>query len=187
MDRRSGSAHPEEGGLAGELSLLVDAAHDYAIYMLDPAGNVTLWNKGAERMKGWTEADVLGQHSSLFYPADQREAGKPAQDLETARIQGRLEEEAWRLRKDGSEFLAHVTIAPLLDGSGELRGFSKIVRDVTEQRAIERRLRASAAHLESILSTVPDAMVVIDVHGHILSFSRTAEKLFGFSEEEVLG
>jgi two-component system sensor kinase FixL len=187
MDRRSGAGSPEDGGVAGELSLLVDAAHDYAIYMLDPAGNVTLWNKGAERMKGWSEAEVLGHHTSLFYPADQREAGKPVQDLETARTQGKLEEEAWRLRKDGSEFLAHVTITPLQDGTGQLRGFSKIVRDVTEQRAIERRLRASAAHLESILSTVPDAMVVIDVHGHILSFSRTAEKLFGFSEQEVLG
>jgi len=187
MDRPSGPRSAQESDLAGELSLLVDAAHDYAIYMLDPAGNVTLWNKGAERLKGWSEAEVLGQHSSLFYPADQREAGKPAQDLETARAQGKLDEEAWRLRKDGSEFLAHVTIAPLLDRTGRLRGFSKIVRDVTEQRAIERRLRASAAHLESILSTVPDAMVVIDVHGHMVSFSRTAEKLFGFSEQEVLG
>ena len=174
-------------GLSEELSLLIDAAYDYAIYMVDPAGNVTLWNKGAERLKGWSEAEVLGKHSSLFYPPDQIEIGKPEQDLEIARAEGKLDEEAWRLRKDGSEFLAHVTIAPLYDAAGKLRGYSKIVRDVTEQRAIERKLRASAAHLESILSTVPDAMVVIDVHGHILSFSRAAEKLFRFTEREVLG
>lgn len=187
MGRRDESESPSGAGLSEELSLLIDAAHDYAIYMLDPAGNVTLWNKGAERLKGWSEAEVLGKHSSLFYPADQIEIGKPEQDLEEARVKGKLDEEAWRLRKDGSEFLAHVTIAPLYDAAGKLRGFSKIVRDVTEQRAIERKLRASAAHLESILSTVPDAMVVIDVHGHILSFSRAAEKLFRFTEPEVLG
>jgi two-component system sensor kinase FixL len=187
MSRREESEDPPGAGLSEELSLLIDAAHDYAIYMLDPAGNVTLWNKGAERLKGWSEAEVLGKHTSLFYPSDQVAAGKPDRDLEETRRKGKLEEEAWRLHKDGSEFLAHVTIAPLYDSAGKLRGFSKIVRDVTEQRAIERKLRASAAHLESILSTVPDAMVVIDVHGHILSFSRAAEKLFCFAEHEVLG
>src|SRR3569623_2480454 len=98
------------GHLADELNLLIDGALDYAIYMLDPSGHVTIWNKGAERLKGWTEAEVLGRHPSLFYPLDQNDAGKPEADLASARKLGRLEEESWRLRKDGSEFLAHITI-----------------------------------------------------------------------------
>ena len=175
------------GAHADELNLLIDGALGYAIYMLDPSGHVTIWNKGAERLKGWTEADVLGQHTSLFYPPDQIAEGKPEVDLAAAREKGRIEEEAWRLRKDGSEFLAHITITALYDETGELRGFGKVIRDVTEQRAVERALKASAAHLESILSTVPDAMVVIDARGRILSFSKTAEQLFGISEAEIVG
>jgi len=173
--------------LADELNLLIDGAIGYAIYMLDPSGHVTIWNKGAERLKGWTEAEVLGRHIALFYPHDQVEQGKPEVDLATARALGRLEEESWRLRKDGSEFLAHITITALHDEAGELRGFGKVIRDVTGQRAVERALQASAAHLESILSTVPDAMVVIDARGRILSFSRAAEHLFGFRESEIAG
>lgn len=175
------------GTLADELNLLIDGAHGYAIYMLDPGGHVTIWNKGAERLKGWTEAEVLGRHTSIFYPPDQLEAGKAEADLDMARALGRLEEEAWRLRKDGSEFLAHITITALYDDAGELRGFGKVIRDVTEQRAVERALKASAAHLESILSTVPDAMVVIDARGRILSFSKAAERLFGMNEADVVG
>jgi len=177
----------DAGAHADELNLLIDGAHGYAIYMLDPTGHVTIWNKGAERLKGWREADVLGRHTSLFYPPDQIEDGKPEADLATAREQGKLEEEAWRLRADGSEFLAHITITALYDESGELRGFGKVIRDVTEQRAVERALKASAAHLESILSTVPDAMVVIDARGRILSFSKAAERLFGINESDIVG
>ena len=173
--------------LADELNLLIDGALGYAIYMLDPSGHVTIWNKGAERLKGWTEAEVLGRHTALFYPHDQVEMGKPDSDLAAARLSGRFEEEAWRLRKDGSEFLANITITALKDEQGELRGFGKVIRDVTEQRAVERALQASAAHLESILSTVPDAMVVIDERCRIMSFSKAAELLFGMAEAEVVG
>jgi two-component system, LuxR family, sensor kinase FixL len=192
MVDRMGRARPADGvgpgsTVADELNLLIDGAQGYAIYMLDQTGHVTIWNKGAERLCGWTETEILGQHCAIFYPSDQVEAGKPAADLDEARKQGKLEEEAWRLRKDGSEFLAHVSTTALYDESGELRGFGKVIRDITEQRAIERRLSASAAHLESILSTVPDAMVVIDALGRILSFSAAAERLFGMMEAEVLG
>lgn len=173
--------------LADELNLLIDGAHGYAIYMLDRDGHVAIWNKGAERLKGWTETEVLGRHTAIFYPPDQLDVGKAEADLAAARAQGRLEEEAWRLRKDGSEFLAHITITALYDDAGELRGFGKVIRDVTEQRAVERALKAGAAHLESILSTVPDAMVVIDARGRILSFSKAAERLFGMSEADVVG
>lgn len=186
-DRREGHRAAHASALADELNLLIDGAQGYAIYMLDPDGNVTIWNKGAERLKGWTEAEVIGRHTSLFYPTDQIEAGKPSSDLARARSEGKFEEEAWRLRKDGSEFLAHVSITALNDESGQLRGFGKVIRDVTEQRAAERKVSASEAHLRSILSTVPDAMMVIDERGRLMSFSAAAERLFGVGEAEVLG
>ncbi|MEO7689253.1 MAG: PAS domain S-box protein [Sphingomonas sp.] len=174
-------------GVAEELNLLIDGAADYAIYMLDTDGRVTIWNKGAERLKGWREEDVLGQHNAVFYPAEARAAGKPERDLAFAREHGKFEEEGWRLRRDGSEFLGHVSITALRDDSNNLRGFGKVIRDVTEQRAAERALSANAAHLASILSTVPDAMIVIDETGRIFSFSAAAEALFGYAEAEVLG
>ncbi|MBT2188345.1 PAS domain-containing sensor histidine kinase [Sphingobium nicotianae] len=173
--------------LADELGLLIDGAHGYAIYMLDPEGRVTIWNRGAERLKGWTEREVIGQDCAIFYPADAAKAGKPAADLQRAREQGKYEEDDWRLRKDGSEFLAHVSITALRDEQGALRGFGKVVRDATGERAAENAHRASASHLRSILSTVPDAMIVIDEQGIILSFSAAAERLFGYSEAEVRG
>jgi two-component system sensor kinase FixL len=173
--------------LVDELNLLIDGAHGYAIYMLDPDGLVTIWNKGAERLKGWSEAEVIGRHSAIFYPEDQIASGKPVSDLDRARREGKFEEEAWRLRKDGSEFLANVSITALYDDDGTLRGFGKVIRDVTDQRAAERKLMSSEAHLRSILSTVPDAMIVIDERGQIISFSAAAERLFGVGEADVAG
>jgi len=173
--------------LAEELNLLIDGASGYAIYMLDPAGNVTIWNRAAERLKGWREEDVIGQNCAVFYSQAAVDAGKPQHDLDQARREGKLEEEDWRVRKNGSEFLAHVTITALLDGEGRLKGFGKVIRDITEERATERKLEASASHFRSILATVPDAMVVINEGGQILSFSAAAEALFGYAEREVVG
>jgi two-component system, LuxR family, sensor kinase FixL len=172
---------------ADELNLLIDGAEGYAIYMLDTEGHVAIWNKGAERLKGWREEEVVGQPSGIFYPAAAQASAKPVHDLAQARAAGKFEEDDWRVRKDGSEFLAHVTITALYDASGALRGYGKVIRDVTEQRARERQLTASANQFQSILATVPDAMIVIDDMGHILSFSAAAERLFGFSEVEVQG
>jgi two-component system sensor kinase FixL len=180
---RSREAHQ----VAEELNLLIDGAETYAIYMLDVTGHVTIWNSGAERLKGWSEAEAIGKHTSIFYPPDAIAAGKPEADLARARAEGRFEEEDWRLRKDGSEFLANVSITALHDDSGRLRGFAKVVSDITEQRAARDSLRTRESHLSSILSTVPDAMVVIDELGTVLSFSAAAEKLFGYSEREVVG
>jgi len=173
--------------LAAELSLLIDGATSYAIYMLDAKGRVAIWNKGAERIKGWTEEEIVGQHCSLFYPPEDVAAGKCEQDLARAEALGRTEEESWRLRKDGSEFLASVTITALRDEDGRLHGFGKVLRDVTDERAAERMVEAREAQLGSILATVPDAMVVIDDRGLIRSFSAAAERLFGYEEIEVLG
>ncbi|MCW3849626.1 PAS domain S-box protein [Sphingomonas sp. LB-2] len=185
LDAERRAAHADQ--LAEELNLLIDGATDYAIYMLDPEGRIAIWNKGAERLKGWTEQEIVGRHASVFYPEAARAAGKPERDLERARIEGKLEEEDWRVRKDGSEFLAHVSITALHDPSGALRGYGKVIRDVTEQRARERQLSASATQFRSILATVPDAMIVIDSGGNILSFSSAAERMFGFEEAEIRG
>jgi len=185
---RSAAQHARNAtDVAEELNLLIDGAQGHAIYMLDVTGHVTIWNQGAERLKGWTEAEVLGQHSSLFYPPDTRAAGKPEADLARACAEGRLEEEDWRVRKDGQEFLAAVSLTALYDDKGNLRGFAKVVSDITEQRAAEETARVRESHLRSILSTVPDAMVVIDETGQIMSFSNAAQTLFGYSEDELIG
>ncbi len=173
--------------LAAELNLLIDGAVGYAIYTVDPKGRVSFWNEGAERLKGWREDEVLGCDMGLFYPASAVAAGKPRADLDAALRDGKLEEEDWRLRKDGSEFLAQVLITPLRGPDGRLRGFGKVIRDITEQRASERQATAAANHLRSILATVLDAMVIIDERGNIVSFSAAAERMFGYAEDEVVG
>ncbi len=186
-ERRAAQRDAEAEIVAEELNLLIDGAEGHAIYLLDPEGRVTIWNKGAERLKGWTEAEVIGRDASIFYPPDALAAGKPAEDLAAAARAGRFEAEGWRLRKDGSEFLADISITALRGADGRVRGFAKVVSDITNRRAAEDALRAQESHLRSILSTVPDAMVVIDDQGLILSFSAAAEQLFGYTEAELLG
>lgn len=177
----------DDSAVAEELNLLIDGAQDYAIYMLDPDGCVTIWNQGAERLIGWSEEEMVGHSASLFYPTDAIDAGRPAADLVAARDLGKVELDDWRMRKDGSEFLAHVSITSLRGADGTLRGFATIVRDITDQRAAEGALRTSEDHLRSILSTVPDAMIVIDEKGTMMSFSSAAERLFGYRQAEVVG
>jgi two-component system sensor kinase FixL len=173
--------------MAEELGLLIDGATSYAIYMLDPQGCVTIWNRGAERIKGWTEAEIIGRNFELFYLPDDVATGKPSSDLARASEQGRVEEESWRIRKDGSEFLASVTITALRDDAGALRGFGKVVRDITDHKAAEAAVARREHHLRSILATVPDAMIVMDERGTVASFSAAAERVFGYAEAEVLG
>ncbi|WP_068083365.1 PAS domain-containing sensor histidine kinase [Novosphingobium rosa] len=173
--------------LAEELNLLIDGAQGHAIYMLDGLGHVTIWNKGAERLKGWTEEEVVGKHCSMFYPLRSLAIGKAEADMTRARREGRFESEEWRLRKDGSEFLAAVSLTALFDDDGALRGFAKVITDITRQRAAQDRLRARENLLTSILATVPDAMVVIDARGEILSFSDAARQMFGYEAMEVIG
>ncbi|HXC37909.1 MAG TPA: CHASE3 domain-containing protein, partial [Burkholderiales bacterium] len=111
----------------------VGSVTDYAIYMLDPQGNVVEWNAGAERIKGYAAEEILGRHFSLFYTPEDREAGKPQRALDTALKEGKYEEEGWRVRKDGRRFLASILIEPLFDRNGRLAGFAKVTRDVDDQ------------------------------------------------------
>jgi PAS domain S-box-containing protein len=131
--------------------LFVDAVVDYAIFMLDPDGTVISWNQGAERTKGYTAAEIIGRHFSVFYPPEDRDAHKPERALRTAAEEGRYLDEGWRMRKDGTRFWASVVITALRDEAGELRGFGKVTRDITDRRNYEERLRRHAdelAHLE---------------------------------------
>ncbi|PYT82370.1 MAG: hypothetical protein DMG40_06330 [Acidobacteria bacterium] len=114
--------------------LLVSEVTDYAILMLDPEGRIASWNAGAERIKGYKADEIIGQHFSRFYPTEDVEAGKPAYELKVARERGRCEEESWRIRKDGSRFWANVVTTALRDGTGRLRGFAKVTRDITEHK-----------------------------------------------------
>ena len=141
--------------------LLVANVTDYAIFMLDPEGNVVSWNQGGEQIKGYREKEILGKHFSVLYPPEDREAGKPEEELKTAIAEGRFEGEGWRVRKDGSRFWAHAVITPLRDEAGELRGFTEVTRDVTVRRQAERvrehlitELEAKNAELERFTYTV---------------------------------
>ncbi|WP_066825363.1 hybrid sensor histidine kinase/response regulator [Sphingomonas mali] len=123
--------------------LLVQSVTDYAIYMLDPDGKISSWNPGAERFKGYAADEIMGEHFSRFYTDEDRAADVPRFALETARREGRFEAEGWRVRKDGSRFWASVVIDPIRNEAGELIGFAKVTRDLTEKRAIEEQLRQS--------------------------------------------
>ena len=123
-----------------QFRLLVQGVTDYAIYMISPLGLITNWNAGAERFKGYTEAEVLGTHFSRFYTREDRGRGLPDRALDTALQQGRYENEGWRVRKDGTRFWAHVIIDPIFSDLGELIGFGKITRDITERRETELAL-----------------------------------------------
>jgi PAS domain S-box-containing protein len=127
--------------------LLAPSIVDYAIYMLDPEGNVTSWNVGAERIKGFSTDQIIGKHFSTFYTDEERAAGTPAKALATAAREGKYEAEGWRVRKDGSRFWASVVVDPIRNDQGELIGFAKITRDMTEKREIQQRLEESREQL----------------------------------------
>lgn len=172
---------------AHELNLLIEGATGYAIYMYDAAGRVSVWNEGARRLMGWNADEVIGKHCSIFYTQMAVAEGVPDHHLRTAAVKGAVRGEDWHVRKDGSRFLASFNLKAFYDQSGTLRGYGKLIRDITQQRAEQFRAAASENHYRSILATVPDAMVVTNRAGNILSFSAAAERLFGLSESEVVG
>jgi PAS domain S-box-containing protein len=142
--------------------LLVSSVRDYAIFMLDPSGRVQTWNEGAQRSKGYTAAEIIGQHFSLFYPDEDRRAGKPERALRAANDEGRYEDEGWRVRKDGSKFWANVVITPVRDKAGVLRGYSKITRDMTKRRQDELDRLAAQQHEAEILRSSAQRLAEIE-------------------------
>ncbi|MGA2080174.1 MAG: PAS domain S-box protein [Holophaga sp.] len=185
--------------------LLVEGVQDYAIFMLDPQGTVVSWNSGAERLKGYRAGEILGRHFACFYPPEQAAAGVPARDLAAAEAAGVCQAEGERMRKDGSRFLAHMTICALRDAQGRLRGFAKVTRDITQQAEAERRLRAltqnletlvqaktqelaeSEARLQGFIHHATAAIAFKGLDGRLLLVNPRMETLLGRAQEEILG
>src|ERR1700684_794009 len=133
--------------------ILVEGITDYAIYMLDSAGLVTSWNRGAERLKGYNEGEIIGEHFSRFYTEEDKAINVPQTALRTAREQGRFEQEGWRVRKDGSRLWAHVIIDSIRDPNGNLLGYAKITRALSERRRAEEELRQSQDQLRLLVQS----------------------------------
>ena len=187
--------------------LLVEGAKDYAIFLLDPQGNIASWNPGAERIKQYKADEIIGQHFSRFYPQEAIDRGWPAHELKVAAAEGRFEDEGWRLRKDGTQFWANVVITALYDEAGDFRGFSKITRDLTERKRSEenaRRLAEEAAarrvaeenarllheqreRLHVTLTSIGDAVISTDAEGRVEFLNPVAEELLGWTTAEATG
>jgi PAS domain S-box-containing protein len=192
---------------------LVDAVVDYAIYMLDPTGHVSTWNVGARRLKGYEPDEIIGQHFSVFYPPEDRERGRPEQILDVVRREGRFEDEAWRVRKDGTRFWANVVITARHDADGNLLGFAKVTRDLTARREAEEnerrllqeriarevaergeeklreseeRFRALGTRLEIVLEGVTDGITVEDRSGRVVFANSAAARLCGYESVDAL-
>ena len=172
----------------GRYRLLVEGITDYAIYMLDAAGLVTSWNPGAERFKGYSEGEIIGQHFSRFYTEEDKAIDLPQIALRTAREEGRFEREGWRVRKDGTRFWAHVVIDPIRDSQGNLVGYAKITRDLSERRSAEEQLRESQEQFRLLVQGVTDyALYMLDRDGRVSSWNAGAERIKGYRREEILG
>ncbi|MEP6830014.1 MAG: PAS domain S-box protein [Rhizomicrobium sp.] len=172
----------------GRYRLLVEAVTDYAIYMLDPTGVVTSWNPGARRFKGYEPAEIIGEHFSRFYTPEDLEIGLPQFALDTAAREGKFENEGWRVRKDGTRFWAHVVIDPIRESNGELIGYAKITRDLTERRQSEELLKRSEEQFRLLVQGVTDyAIYMLDVNGNISSWNQGAQRIKGYLPDEIIG
>jgi PAS domain S-box-containing protein len=168
--------------------MLVEGVVDYAICMLEPDGVVSNWNTGAERLKGYTAEEIIGEHFSRFYTEEDRAAGLPGRVLEIAAREGRYEAEGWRVRKDGSRFWASVVVDAIRGPSGLLDGFAKVTRDVTERRAAQEALRQSERQLRLLIAAVTDyAIFMLDPRGVVVSWNAGAQRIKGYAAEEIVG
>ncbi|WP_435358602.1 PAS domain S-box protein [Haloarchaeobius sp. DFWS5] len=163
---------------------LVEGVDEYAIFMLDPDGRVVTWNAGAERIKGYSEAEVLDEHFSVFYPDDVPRESLD-QKLARAAREGSVQDEGWRIRKDGTQFWGSVTITAIYDEAGELTGFSKVTRDLTDRREREEALRRERDLVERVVETSPVGIVIFSPEGNVVRANRRAAVLLDLTKEEI--
>ena len=186
-NRQSVPGHAPFGG-DERFRLLVESVQDYAIFMLDREGTVRSWNAGAQRLKGYAADEIIGKSIEVFYPADAVARGWPAEVLRRAAAQGRMEDEGWRVRKDGQRFWASVVITALRDASGELQGFAKVTRDLTERRNQDEALRQSEEQLRLLIGAVDDcAIYMLSPTGAVLTWNSGAQRIKGYTAAEVIG
>jgi PAS domain S-box-containing protein len=168
--------------------MLVDGVIDYAIYLLDPSGLITNWNAGAERLKGYTADEIIGHHFSRFYTKEDRAKGAPARVLATAAAEGRYESEGWRVRKDGSRFWASVLVDAIKNEAGEIEGFAKVTRDISERRSAHEALMESERQFRLLVSNVTDyALYMLDPNGVVTSWNAGAARIKGYTADEIIG
>jgi PAS domain S-box-containing protein len=173
---------------AARYRILVEAVTDYAIYMLDPAGVVTSWNAGAQRFKGYSADEIIGEHFSRFYTEEDRARGLPATVLGIAAREGKFEGEGWRVRKDGTRFWAHVVLDPIRNSRGELTGFAKVTRDLTERRETLEALRRSEEQFRLLIQGVTDyAIYLLSPAGVITNWNAGAQRIKGYLPDEIVG
>lgn len=166
----------------------VASVTDYAIYMLSTEGIVNSWNAGAQRFKGYTSEEIIGSHFSSFYTEDDRANGMPARALRLARENGRFEDEGWRVRKDGTRFWASVVLDAIRDPSGELVGFAKITRDITERKRTAEALHASEERFRLLVQGVTDyAIYMLSPEGEITNWNAGARRIKGYEQQDVIG
>ncbi len=188
IEPETGMANDEVRLAGGLYRLLVERVQDYAIFALDAKGLILSWNAGAEHIKGYSADEIVGQHFSIFYTADDLAAGKPDVELRVADRDGRFEDEGWRVRKDGTRFWASVVITALRDTSGQLVGFAKVTRDLTARRRSDEALRASEERFRVLVQSVGDyGIFMLDPEGRVASWNEGARRIKGYEAEEILG
>jgi len=168
--------------------LLVSGVREHAIFLMDPKGYIQTWNAGAEIIKGYKAHEIIGQHFSKFYPPEVAASGKLERELAIAADEGHYREEGWRVRKDGSLFWASVTISAVRDEAGQLTGYLKITRDLTDKKRAEDALKESEEKFRLMVEAVKDyAVFMLDPKGRIASWNPGAERIKGYSAAEILG
>lgn len=181
-------AHIATSAAEDKFALLVDSVKDYGIFLIDPNGYILSWNKGAERIKGYTADEVIGKNFSIFYTDHDIQRRHPQHELELALKNDKYEEEGWRLRKNGTKFWANVVITALKDKTGKHVGFAKVTRDLSERKEAEERLIKSEERLRKMFEGIKDyAMILLDPQGNVTSWNEGARRIKGYEASEIIG